>query len=204
LFRLQTADQVSERLTFYNPGPFQIPGLIVMSLSDIGEENLDPNYGLIVVLFNANNAEQQFTEELFTNLPLTLHPVQMTSTDGVVQTAIYDPTTATFTVPGRTTAVFILAEADATITELLPPATPLPTPEPTAEPTATAEPTSAATAEPTVEPTEGVAEATAVATEPAPSETADAANDTSALPWILGGGLVLALGAVYWLSRRRY
>jgi hypothetical protein len=37
-----------------------------MSLSDSGGENLDANYGLIVVLFNANDEAQQFTEDTST------------------------------------------------------------------------------------------------------------------------------------------
>jgi pullulanase-type alpha-1,6-glucosidase len=201
LFRLQTAEQVTDRLLFHNTGPFQIPGLIVMSLSDIGGENLDPNYGLIVVLFNANNAGQQFTEELFTDLPLSLHPVQWASSDSVVQTAIFDPTTATFTVPGRTTAVFILAEAD-TPAELVAPATPEPTPEPTAEPTlsATAEPT----AEPTDEP-EVAEEATEIVVLPTtePGETASEDTGRATWPWIIGGGALLAAAVGYMLTRRR-
>lgn len=201
LFRLQTAEQISQRLQFHNTGPFQIPGLIVMSLSDIGDENIDPNYGLIVVLFNANNAEQQFMEELFTNLPLTLHPVQMASTDPMLPTAAFDPATATFTVPGRTTAVFVLAEADAIVTELLPPATPAPTPEPTDEPTATPEPTLAVTAAPTAE---EIAAATAVPTTPPIAEVTAAENSRSpALPWIIGAGFLLALGAGYLFTRPR-
>ncbi|MFQ5615868.1 MAG: alpha-1,6-glucosidase domain-containing protein [Anaerolineales bacterium] len=36
-----------------NTGPGQIPALIVMSISDMVGENLDPNYDQIVDLFNA-------------------------------------------------------------------------------------------------------------------------------------------------------
>ncbi|MCB8942902.1 MAG: pullulanase-type alpha-1,6-glucosidase [Ardenticatenaceae bacterium] len=202
LFRLQTADQVSDRLVFHNTGPFQIPGLIVMSLSDIGGENLDPNYGLIVVLFNANNAEQQFTEELFTDLPLALHPVQVASSDGVVQTAVFDPTAATFTVPGRTTAVFVLPEAD-TPAELIAPEKPAPTREPTVEPTPA--PTAGPTPQPTAEPGEEIV-ATATAVAPltnAPAETAEPETGGSGWLWIVGGGVLLAGIAGYFFTRRR-
>jgi pullulanase-type alpha-1,6-glucosidase len=201
LFRLQTAEQVSGRLEFYNTGPFQIPGLIVMSLSDIGSENLDPNYGLIVVLFNANNTDQQFTEELFTDLPLSLHPVQLASSDSLLPTAVFDSATATFTVPGRTTAVFVLAEAD-TPAELVAPATPEPKTEPTTELTL------APTAEPTAEPTdelEVAVEATATAVPPTtvPAETAGETTGRSPWPWFVGGGALLAAAVGYMLARRR-
>lgn len=112
LFRLQTAQAVQERLVFHNTGPDQIPGLIVMSLSDMTGENLDPNYGLIVVLFNANSQSITFSQSDLADLPLTLHPVQQNSADEVVQTASFAADSGTFTVPARTTAVFVLAEAD--------------------------------------------------------------------------------------------
>ncbi|HEX2619069.1 MAG TPA: pullulanase-type alpha-1,6-glucosidase, partial [Phototrophicaceae bacterium] len=47
LFRLQTASQIQEMLSFQNTGSEQIPGLIVMTLTDT--QNLDDQYGTIVV-----------------------------------------------------------------------------------------------------------------------------------------------------------
>ncbi len=149
LFRLRTAEQVQERLQFHNTGPFQVPGLIVMSLSDIGGENLDPDYGFIVVLFNADVDAQAFTLDLLAGLPMQLHPVQAASSDPVVQSAAFNPADATFSVPGRTAAVFVLAEAD-TPDELVAPETaePEPTPTPSAVEEPTPEPQPAATEEP--------------------------------------------------------
>jgi LPXTG-motif cell wall-anchored protein len=174
-----------------------------MSLSDISGENLDANYGLIVVLFNANDEAQEFTEALFTDLPLSLHPVQQSSADAVVQTAVFDPSSATFAVPGRTTAVFVLAEAD-TPSELVAPE-PEPTPEPTLAPTPepTDEPTPEATAEPAAEEEEVAATAVPlIEFEPAAEET-EAGEPNSALPWVIGGGVLLAAGAGYVLTRRK-
>jgi pullulanase len=52
-----------ERVAFHNTGPDQIPGLIVMSLSDTGHaETLDPDYEMIVVLFNGSGETVRFTE----------------------------------------------------------------------------------------------------------------------------------------------
>jgi pullulanase len=110
LFRLQTAVQVQERLQFHNVGVEQLPGLIVMSLSDLTGEDIDPSFDMVVVLFNANPESVSFTETAVSNLPFTLHPVQQNSVDGVVQTATFDAASGTFTLPAWTTAVFVLPQ----------------------------------------------------------------------------------------------
>lgn len=55
LFRLETAEDVHRRLAFHNTGTDQIPGLIVMSLSDAacGGADLDAAHDGVVVVFNA-------------------------------------------------------------------------------------------------------------------------------------------------------
>ena len=108
LFRLQTREDVQARLAFHNTGPDQLPGLIVMSLSDLVDDALDPHHQLIVVLINANDEPQTFTESQLTGFDLMLHPVQQNSHDPIVRTATFDATAGTFVVPGRTTAVFVL------------------------------------------------------------------------------------------------
>ncbi len=70
-----------------------------MSLSDLDGENLDPNAALIVTLFNGRPEELAFTEDDLLDLPLELHPVLANSADPLVQTAAFDPASATFTVP---------------------------------------------------------------------------------------------------------
>ena len=105
LFRLNYADQVINRVAFHNTGPMQIPGLIVMSISD-DTADVDLTNDLIVVLFNAGDDPVSFGfpsgERKF-----RLHPVQAGSVDSVVQTASYDVGFGTFNVPARTTAVFL-------------------------------------------------------------------------------------------------
>lgn len=109
LFRLQTAAEVQERVTFHNTGPNQIPGVIVMSLDDT-DGTLDSPYSQVIVIFNANDEAQsvtldQLNETLMIGGAYELHPVQAASHDPVVQTAAFAD--ATFTVPARTTAVFV-------------------------------------------------------------------------------------------------
>ena len=107
LFRLTTADDINSRVQFHNTGSSQLDGLIVMSLSDQPEPDLDGNNESIWVLFNANDEQQTFTvNELLNDVSVALHPVQQGSADPVVQTASFDSATGTFTIPARTTAVF--------------------------------------------------------------------------------------------------
>jgi hypothetical protein len=116
LFRLETAVDIQERVVFHNTGPDQLPGLIVMSISDLTAVDLDRAHEFIVVLVNANDEAQSFTQSDLIGFDLELHPVQVASIDPVVQNATFDATTATFDVPGRTTAVFVL---EATAMELI-------------------------------------------------------------------------------------
>ncbi len=61
LFRLQTAKDVQDRLSFLNTGSEQIPGLIAFSLLDDGSGNLaelDAANDELVVVINASNTEQ--------------------------------------------------------------------------------------------------------------------------------------------------
>ena len=112
LFRLTTAEDVMDRVTFFNDGPSQIEGLIVMHLDDAGAglADLDPNHEQILVLFNANDQAQTFTLASVAGAAWALHPTQQASVDAVVRTAAVNSTTGAFTVPGRTTAVFIVPQ----------------------------------------------------------------------------------------------
>ena len=109
LFRLRTEADVMARLRFYNTGPSQIPGLIVMSLADnvAGLRDLDPARELIVVLFNARDEAQTFSAAEFQGLKLALHSALAQGNDSVVKTATFTAATGSFTIPARTTAVFV-------------------------------------------------------------------------------------------------
>lgn len=106
LFRLQTGQQVIDHLHFLNTGPSQIPGLIVMSLTD-DNGSIDRKYEKIAVLINANDEAEAFNYSGFTGVPFRLHPVQQASADPIVRTSTFDAGAATFHIPERTTAVFV-------------------------------------------------------------------------------------------------
>jgi pullulanase-type alpha-1,6-glucosidase len=130
LFRLRTAAQVKQSVSFLNSGPEQVPGLIVMRLSNV--DGLDEHYKEIVVLFNACPDAVTFGDASFAGQGYVLHPVQQNSVDAMVETAVFEGATGTFTVPGRTTAVFVVKAqaARSRPAPCAPPAVP-PTPPPT-------------------------------------------------------------------------
>jgi LPXTG-motif cell wall-anchored protein len=173
LFRLQSAEQIMEQVAFHNLGPDQIPGLIVMSIRDAAER-VDSNYDLVMVLWNADPEGVSFTLEDLDAGDLVLHPLL---TDAHNSQASYDATTQTFTLPGRSAAVFvrenIVAQPEPEVTEAAP--------EPTAEPKPTAIPTELS--EPQADESTGVSKTLAL---------------------VLGGAaVVLAGGAGVWLWRKR-
>ncbi|MBB6018252.1 pullulanase-type alpha-1,6-glucosidase [Deinococcus radiopugnans] len=103
LFRMATAAQVQQGLTFLNTGPRQIPGVIAMKLS--GAVTATNPYRNIVVVFNGGGKAVTVTDAKLAGLNLSLHPVLAASTDAVVKTSTYAGNGVT--VPGLTTAVFV-------------------------------------------------------------------------------------------------
>jgi pullulanase len=108
LFRLRTASDVNARVRFYNTGPNQLRGLIVMGLWDT-DGGVDRANKVVVALFNANDVAQTFQESDFQGHLLSLHPVQSSSQDPVVRTSAFNAGTGAFVVPARTAAVFVEA-----------------------------------------------------------------------------------------------
>ncbi len=109
LFRLRTAEDVTERVKFLNTGRDQVPGLMVMEILDDvdGLAPIDPVNRRVVVLVNARKETVEFDAEVLKGVPLELHPVQTVSHDELVKQTAYDFERARFSVPGRTTAVFV-------------------------------------------------------------------------------------------------
>jgi len=105
LFRLRTGDDVKNRVRFYNTGPGQIPGLIVMSVAD-ADGAVDRAHNLLVVVFNAGKGAQTYAASDFVGKALRLHPFQMISLDATERSSTFASGTGSFSVPGRTAAVF--------------------------------------------------------------------------------------------------
>ncbi|MGH2356869.1 MAG: pullulanase-type alpha-1,6-glucosidase, partial [Candidatus Limnocylindria bacterium] len=107
LFALGDAESIQERVSFPTAGPNQPAGLIVMELSDEVGTDLDPSLRSIVVLINASDTQQTVTLADAAGGRFRLHDVQEHSGDDVVRKAKFKQRTGTFTVPARTTAVFV-------------------------------------------------------------------------------------------------
>ncbi|OAY64857.1 Pullulanase 1, chloroplastic [Ananas comosus] len=112
LFRLETTNSIQERVRFHNTGPSWVCGAIIMSIEDghdgkPGITQLDPIYSYIVVAFNACPSEVSIEVPALRSRALELHPVQLKSVDGLVKKSTYEGVAGRFTVPQRTTAVFV-------------------------------------------------------------------------------------------------
>jgi pullulanase/glycogen debranching enzyme len=101
LFRLRTAEEIAQRLSFHNLGPTQIPGLIVMSLK--GADGVE-----IVTIFNTTPRDMSFALDL--GRSFKLHPIQQASSDHIVRRAAYAD--GRFQTPARTAAVFVSDHRD--------------------------------------------------------------------------------------------
>jgi pullulanase/glycogen debranching enzyme len=119
LFRLTTEAEINARVGFYNTANNPV-GLLVMGLSDAVGDDLDSSYETILVFFNANKTAATYT--IAGANGFSLHPLQadVTDADAVVQTASFNDGTDTFSIPARTTAVFVSTQA---ITPSIPPST---------------------------------------------------------------------------------
>jgi len=112
LFRLRTMQEVVERLSFPaivladSAAPELNPALIVMALDNRGLER-GAKIKKILVAFNAAAAAQTFRVESLQGVAFKLHPVQIASHDPIVRTARYDGKSGVFSIPARTTAVFV-------------------------------------------------------------------------------------------------
>ncbi|MFD7610185.1 pullulanase-type alpha-1,6-glucosidase [Streptomyces sp. NPDC059828] len=94
VFGLGTADAVQSALSFPLSGAEETPGVITMRL------------GKLTVVFNATPTARDQRVAALAGTSYALHPVQATGSDAAVKSASYAPDSGTFTVPGRTVAVF--------------------------------------------------------------------------------------------------
>jgi pullulanase len=109
LFRLRTAQDVMERLQFYNVGPGQVPGMIVMRIDGQSPSAYaGANYKSVVVVFNVDKLAKNVTVASLSGKTFVLHPTQLASSaDAVVKSASFNKASGTFSIPARTVAVFV-------------------------------------------------------------------------------------------------
>ncbi|CAN7275570.1 pullulanase-type alpha-1,6-glucosidase [Massilia sp. LjRoot122] len=108
LFRLRSAQDVIDRLKFHNTGPDQLPGLVVMRIDGESPRRYpDAQYRSVVVLFNVDKEAKSIAIPELKGLKLKQHKLQRKSDDPVVKTSSYSEAGGSFTIPARTTAVFV-------------------------------------------------------------------------------------------------
>jgi hypothetical protein len=192
LFRLQTAEQIKNQVRFHNTGLDQIPGLIAMSISDEPEARLDPNYGAILVLWNATPKEVSWELADWELGDLELHPSLVDSHNSQ---ASYDSSDQHFNLPPRSVAVFV-AQVPLFATE------PETAPDPKViEPA----PESTARSEPTPTPAIDDPELSPTAYKPLPADFEQLDQGTRNLwAYLLGGAvvIVIAVGAWLWMKKK--
>ncbi|MFI9326207.1 pullulanase-type alpha-1,6-glucosidase [Kitasatospora sp. NPDC052868] len=105
LFSLPTLAEVQRRLSYPLSGtPGEAPGVITLHLDGTGLPGAEKG---LTVVFNATPTAQSQTVAALKGTTQGLHPVQAGGADAVVGRSGFDAATGTFTVPGRTVAVFV-------------------------------------------------------------------------------------------------
>jgi pullulanase-type alpha-1,6-glucosidase len=113
MLRLRSGADVRDCVSFPDAAD-QRDGLIVMRVTGRKADNSlcgDGRYENLVVLINANPNAQSYTVAGLAGRSLSLHPVLATGSDLRVQAATFTSGTGSFTVPGRSVAVFVEAAA---------------------------------------------------------------------------------------------
>jgi pullulanase-type alpha-1,6-glucosidase len=105
LFRLRSAQDVIDRLKFYNVGPDQVPGLVAMSID--GTRYPGAQYKAVVVVFNVDKVGKTIAIPELKGRKLQLHRIQRNGSDDVVKAAGFERASGTFAIPARTAAVFV-------------------------------------------------------------------------------------------------
>jgi pullulanase/glycogen debranching enzyme len=107
LFRLRTADEVAQRLRFFNVGPQQEPTVIAAHLDGRGY----PGAGFkgIRYFINVDKLAHTVLDPQARGTGMRLHPVHTApaSADKRAASALYDSASSAFTIPPRTAVVFV-------------------------------------------------------------------------------------------------
>jgi pullulanase/glycogen debranching enzyme len=105
LFRLRTAQDVIDRLKFYNVGPDQVPGVVALSID--GARYPGAQYKAVVVVFNVDKVGKTIAVPELKGRKLQLHRIQKNGSDDVVKASSFERDSGTFAIPARTAAVFV-------------------------------------------------------------------------------------------------
>ncbi len=106
LFRLQTAEDVKQRLRFYNIGSRQVATTVIGHLNGVGYPGAA--FSDIVYLINVDKLPQSIIIPELTGMSLTLHPVHAVGADARIRAeAKFSPASGNFELPARSAVVFV-------------------------------------------------------------------------------------------------
>jgi pullulanase len=108
LFRLRSADEIVQRLHFYNTGSLQEPTVVVGHLDGRG---YDAGFTDVLYFVNVDKVAHALPIAAEKNKLYRLHPVHRAAGAAdhrPAEAASYEPTTGTFTIPPRTAVVYVV------------------------------------------------------------------------------------------------
>jgi pullulanase/glycogen debranching enzyme len=107
LFRLRSAEEIKQRLRFFNTGSKQEPTVIAAHLDGRGYEGA--RFAGISYFVNVDKVEHTVVDEQGRGKRMRLHPVHLAkgAADKRAAMARYDTATGRFTIPPRTAVVFV-------------------------------------------------------------------------------------------------
>jgi pullulanase/glycogen debranching enzyme len=107
LFRLRSAEEIKQRLQFFNTGSRQEPTVIAAHLDGRGYEGA--RFAGISYFVNVDKVEHTVVDEQGRGKRMRLHPVHLAkgAADKRAAMARYDTATGRFTIPPRTAVVFV-------------------------------------------------------------------------------------------------
>ena len=115
LLRLGSADLIEQKVSFPNGGADADPGVIVMVIDDLLGEDVDPELEGALVVFNASTEPTTQTIPALAGRGFSLTPALANGADPVVKSTSWDAASGTVTVPARSVAVLVDAEATDTV-----------------------------------------------------------------------------------------
>ena len=107
LFRMRSADDVAQRLRFFNTGPQQEPTVIAAHID--GRGYAGARFGGLTYLINVDKVAHLVVDPKAAGRRMRLHPVHAARTAGDKRaaTAGYNSASGTYSVPPRTAVVFV-------------------------------------------------------------------------------------------------
>jgi pullulanase/glycogen debranching enzyme len=107
LFRLRSANEIKQRLRFFNTGSKQEPTVIAVHLD--GHGYAGSRFEGISYFVNVDKVAHVVTDQEARGKHMRLHPVHLApgAADKRAAAATYDSTTGTFSIPPRTAVVFV-------------------------------------------------------------------------------------------------